>query len=92
MYSDGTIVECVANINCMFRNANCVVLIFEEMVLLSCFLKDCILFSTQTAMLYPSVMFGTCFFLNFFILGKNSSGAVSLCYVMNFSYNLMEAP
>jgi len=31
----------------------------------------------QTAMLYPSVMFGTCFFLNFFILGKHSSGAVS---------------
>lgn len=29
-----------------------------------------------TGMLYPSVMFGTCFFLNFFILGKHSSGAV----------------
>lgn len=29
-----------------------------------------------TAMLYPSVMFGTCFILNFFILGKHSSGAV----------------
>lgn len=30
----------------------------------------------QTAMLYPSVVFGVCFFLNFFILGKHSSGAV----------------
>ena len=28
-------------------------------------------------MLYPAVMFGTCFILNFFILGKHSSGAVS---------------
>ncbi|XP_018325804.1 transmembrane 9 superfamily member 4 [Agrilus planipennis] len=29
-----------------------------------------------TATLYPSIIFGTCFFLNFFILGKASSGAV----------------
>lgn len=29
-----------------------------------------------TAMLYPSLTFGTCFILNFFILGKHSSGAV----------------
>ncbi|KAL0273474.1 UNVERIFIED_CONTAM: hypothetical protein PYX00_006129 [Menopon gallinae] len=29
-----------------------------------------------TAMLYPSIVFGTCFFLNFFIWGKHSSGAV----------------
>lgn len=29
-----------------------------------------------TATLYPSVVFGTCFFLNFFIWGKHSSGAV----------------
>jgi len=35
----------------------------------------------QTAMLYPSVMFGTCFLLNFFILGKHSSGAVSELFV-----------
>ena len=28
-------------------------------------------------MLYPTVVFGTCFFLNFFLLGKKSSGAVS---------------
>jgi len=32
----------------------------------------------QTAMLYPSVMFGTCFVLNLFIWGKHSSGAVSI--------------
>ena len=31
----------------------------------------------QTAVLYPSVMIGTCFILNFFILAKGSSGAVS---------------
>lgn len=29
-----------------------------------------------TATLYPALVFGTCFFLNFFIWGKNSSGAV----------------
>ncbi|XP_012286833.1 transmembrane 9 superfamily member 4 isoform X2 [Orussus abietinus] len=29
-----------------------------------------------TAMLYPGIVFGTCFFLNFFIWGKHSSGAV----------------
>ncbi|EEB16936.1 conserved hypothetical protein [Pediculus humanus corporis] len=29
-----------------------------------------------TATLYPSIIFGTCFFLNFFIWGKHSSGAV----------------
>lgn len=29
-----------------------------------------------TAMLYPGIIFGTCFFLNFFIWGKHSSGAV----------------
>ncbi|KAL7298697.1 hypothetical protein TKK_0008456 [Trichogramma kaykai] len=29
-----------------------------------------------TATLYPSIVFGTCFFLNFFIWGKHSSGAV----------------
>ncbi|XP_066594508.1 transmembrane 9 superfamily member 4 [Prorops nasuta] len=29
-----------------------------------------------TAMLYPGVVFTTCFFLNFFIWGKHSSGAV----------------
>ncbi len=27
-------------------------------------------------MLYPGIIFSTCFFLNFFILGKHSSGAV----------------
>lgn len=30
----------------------------------------------QTAIFYPSVIFGTSFFLNFFIWGKHSSGAV----------------
>ena len=30
-----------------------------------------------TAMLYPSILFGTGFFLNFFIWGEHSSGAVS---------------
>jgi len=30
----------------------------------------------QTATLYPALVFGTCFFLNFFIWGKHSSGAV----------------
>ncbi|KAL1457529.1 hypothetical protein WDU94_007747 [Cyamophila willieti] len=30
----------------------------------------------ETAMLYPSVVFATCFLLNFFIWGKHSSGAV----------------
>ncbi|KAG8222964.1 hypothetical protein J437_LFUL000259 [Ladona fulva] len=29
-----------------------------------------------TATLYPAIVFGTCFFLNFFIWGKHSSGAV----------------
>lgn len=29
-----------------------------------------------TATLYPGIVFGTCFFLNFFIWGKQSSGAV----------------
>ncbi|GFG40917.1 hypothetical protein Cfor_11093 [Coptotermes formosanus] len=29
-----------------------------------------------TATLYPALVFGTCFFLNFFIWGKHSSGAV----------------
>lgn len=29
-----------------------------------------------TATLYPGIIFGTCFFLNFFIWDKNSSGAV----------------
>ncbi|KAM7294056.1 putative endosomal membrane protein EMP70 [Ixodes scapularis] len=29
-----------------------------------------------TSFLYPAVVFGTCFFLNFFIWGKHSSGAV----------------
>lgn len=29
-----------------------------------------------TATLYPGIIFGTCFFLNFFIWGKHSSGAV----------------
>ncbi|XP_046398998.1 transmembrane 9 superfamily member 4 isoform X2 [Ischnura elegans] len=29
-----------------------------------------------TATLYPGIVFGTCFFLNFFIWGKHSSGAV----------------
>lgn len=29
-----------------------------------------------TATLYPGIVFGTCFFLNFFIWGKASSGAV----------------
>jgi len=32
--------------------------------------------SLYTAMLYPGIIFSTCFFLNFFILGKHSSGAV----------------
>lgn len=31
----------------------------------------------QTATLYPGIVFGTCFFLNFFIWGQHSSGAVS---------------
>lgn len=30
----------------------------------------------QTATLYPGIVFTTCFFLNFFIWGKQSSGAV----------------
>lgn len=30
----------------------------------------------QTATLYPTIVFGCCFFLNFFIWGKQSSGAV----------------
>ncbi|KAL3196170.1 hypothetical protein MRX96_015576 [Rhipicephalus microplus] len=29
-----------------------------------------------TSILYPGIVFGTCFFLNFFIWGKHSSGAV----------------
>ena len=33
--------------------------------------------SLMTAMLYPSVVFGMGFFLNFFIWGEHSSGAVS---------------
>ncbi|XP_063968455.1 transmembrane 9 superfamily member 4-like [Lytechinus pictus] len=30
----------------------------------------------MTATIYPAIMFGTAFFLNFFIMGKHSSGAV----------------
>ena len=30
----------------------------------------------QTATLYPGLLFGLCFILNFFIWGKHSSGAV----------------
>lgn len=49
-----------------------------------------------TAMFYPSVMFGTCFLLNFFILGKHSSGAVPfvtmialVCMWMGISFPLV---
>jgi transmembrane 9 superfamily protein 2/4 len=49
-----------------------------------------------TAMLYPAVTFGTCFLLNFFILGKQSSGAVPfgtmvalLCMWMGISFPLV---
>lgn len=49
-----------------------------------------------TGMLYPSVVFGTCFILNFFILGKHSSGAVPfgtmvalLCMWMGISVPLV---
>ncbi|CAG9099149.1 Transmembrane 9 super member 4 [Plutella xylostella] len=35
-----------------------------------------------TATIYPAVVFGTCFFLNFFILGKHSSGAVPFSTMM----------
>lgn len=34
----------------------------------------------QTATLYPAVVFGICFFLNFFIWGEHSSGAVREAY------------
>lgn len=39
-------------------------------------LPSLLLFS-QTATLYPGVVFGICFVLNCFIWGKHSSGAVS---------------
>ncbi|XP_063376342.1 transmembrane 9 superfamily member 4 [Cydia fagiglandana] len=35
-----------------------------------------------TATLYPAIVFGTCFFLNFFIMGKHSSGAVPFSTMM----------
>ncbi|XP_072936765.1 transmembrane 9 superfamily member 4 [Epargyreus clarus] len=35
-----------------------------------------------TAILYPAIVFGTCFFLNFFIMGKHSSGAVPFSTMM----------
>ena len=39
--------------------------------------------SLMTAMLYPSVVFGMGFFLNFFIWGEHSSGAVSHDVITN---------
>src|SRR4029434_6280132 len=39
----------------------------------------CCLCATQTATLYPGVVFSICFVLNCFIWGEHSSGAVSLC-------------
>ncbi|CAH0725937.1 unnamed protein product, partial [Brenthis ino] len=36
-----------------------------------------------TATLYPAIVFGTCFFLNFFIMGKHSSGAVPFSTMMS---------
>ncbi|VVC92935.1 unnamed protein product [Leptidea sinapis] len=35
-----------------------------------------------TATLFPAIVFGTCFFLNFFIMGKHSSGAVPFSTMM----------
>ncbi|XP_047516188.1 transmembrane 9 superfamily member 4 isoform X1 [Pieris napi] len=35
-----------------------------------------------TATLYPAIVFGKCFFLNFFIMGKHSSGAVPFSTMM----------
>lgn len=35
-----------------------------------------------TATIYPAIVFGTCFFLNFFIMGKHSSGAVPFSTMM----------
>ena len=37
----------------------------------------------QMAMFYPSIIFGVCFILNFFVWGKHSSGAV--CYIYIFT-------
>ncbi|XP_077302874.1 transmembrane 9 superfamily protein member 4 [Arctopsyche grandis] len=36
----------------------------------------------STATFYPAIVFGTCFFLNFFIWGKHSSGAVPFSTMM----------
>ncbi|PSN36234.1 Transmembrane 9 superfamily member 4 [Blattella germanica] len=36
-----------------------------------------------TATLYPALVFGTCFFLNFFIWGKHSSGAVPFATMLS---------
>jgi len=50
----------------------------------------------QTATVYPAIMFGSCMFLNFFIWGKHSSGAVPfttmlalLCMWMGISLPLV---
>ena len=42
----------------------------------------------QTATVYPGIVFGACFVLNFFIWGKHSSGAVSvhICLFSPSSY------
>lgn len=53
-----------------------------------CFLWQCLYFSLQTATLYPGIVFGTCFFLNFFIWGKQSSGAVSCLLLSLFFFKL----
>lgn len=44
---------------------------------LACSAFESLRFVLQTATLYPAVVFGICFFLNFFIWGEHSSGAVS---------------
>ena len=53
---------------------------------------DCIMscvssfFLFQTATVYPAVIFGITFVLNFFVWGKRSSGAVSYYFIFFFRW------
>ena len=45
-----------------------------------------VLVYSQTAVLYPGLVFGTCFVLNFFIWKKSSSGAVPFSTMLSLLF------
>lgn len=45
-----------------------------------------LLFLSQTGVLYPGMVFGTCFVLNFFIWKKSSSGAVPFTTMLSLLF------